>query len=422
MFYGWELTDKNNNVVYFPNGEDNTLKITVIESSELSGEKDKKNGFIRIKISNKTGQNLDTAIIVKNSRFTIKVRFEDDEGDTAFATKDISVYNRLPEAKFQYYQGNKRVEKPYITLLQKKDFGEHTQINKYKVHSGFGNPKCLEDFYINGLSSLDADGNASDQIKKIEYDIDNNGVFEIGLLGINQQKQFNSSDGFDGFEDRFVVNASFRLVSKEERKTKGDSKTYYLSSTWNNTNSPVIDSVPYLYRLNPNRTHKIAIRITDNEESSIIDTIKTAILIPPTIDFAEIGIGNLCNNQNTNKYNGSVLVLPKNSQDGVIYFKASATDEDGESTEDKKNVVYHWGFKEKNSSLSAVSLTNPNWKHSLSGADTERTYQELRTTTGLMSGTVYEVILKVTDNDNSITELENGSGITMMKVGEIRLE
>ncbi|MCL2843876.1 MAG: hypothetical protein FWE23_00245 [Chitinivibrionia bacterium] len=438
MFYQWRLTDKDGNTVRFPSVQTKTdsLVMTVIDSSGITGEEDKKSGFLGVRLSDGAGNTLNTTIRVENSQFAITARFQDDEGDTAFISRNISVFNRLPEANFQFFRGNQRISNPHILLVQRKDFGEHRQANGYSVHSGFRGVTDFEPLYICGLPSWDPDGNESDQIVKIEYDIYNNGVFEWALPGINQSRRFPNSHGFDGFEDRFVLRSSFKLITEENGRIKGNSNTYYLSSTWNNTHSPV-DSFIYHNNLRPNRNHVIRYRVTDNENSSVIGTIPLPILAPPRIDSVEIGTRCLCSGEIAERRVGqteTILVVSSENAETAMYFYASATDEDdivGGS------LAYYWGVRDRNNPfLSPISLTNPNWEGNISGANEVRTYQEL-IDIGLLPGIDYEIILKVVDNDNAILSLQSNdlsilltenddtvvrTGISMMRVGSIRLE
>jgi len=124
------------------------------------------------------------------------------------------------------------------------------------------------------------------------------------------------------------------------------------------------------------------------------------------------------------------LLIRKNAEDNSVFLYASATDADDPSGA----LSYSWGFSDPGNPW--ISLTNPNWEGNITGASVNRTYQDL-IKLGLSPGVVYDVILKVGDNDNTITQRagfseiqfeESGEfrepkrGITMMKVGRIRLE
>jgi hypothetical protein len=432
MYYRWEFTCENGEKKFFPGKEVSDYKndemiIEIVDSTGLTGKDDKRAGLLSVLIKGKDKDSLPLKIKVENSQFIVKARMMDDEGDTTSAIKTVMINNRLPEPEIWFSKNNTDDIVPYIALVPVKDFGEYEQKNKFKVHSGFGNPKCFEPLYINGFRHLNPKINSStpgftnaDQIAKVSYDIDFNNTYEIELSGINKQSEHTNADAFDNKENRFAVKTSFRLVPQDEFKAIGKPQTYYLSSAWNNKNSP--DTLPQITYSNLllNQKNKIQVKVTDIKLSSVVDTAIVYVLVPPTIDTAYFETKNLCSNGNEKQYKiGEKITLSKTPDDVIVIFNAKASE--NKSINNNGNS-YVWGFKGADSST--ISLTNPDWDITdllilENGAN--RSYQELLKL-GLEANNIYEIILKVTDNANSVTQVKNGSGITMMKVGEIVLE
>jgi hypothetical protein len=427
MFYQWQFTDENNRIVYFPENagnKNNSIEILVKDASGLTGQNDNRNGALLITVSNRN-ESKDIRVAVRDSRFAVRVRFEDDEGDTAFAIRNITLHTPIPEPNIWFTRGNvSKADNPYIALVFEKNFGEHLQeINgrMIPVHSGFGNAGVLESLYIDGFRSLSRGGNASDPITMVEYAIRNKNIFDVELKNINQTYTILSQEGFDGKENRFVVKSSFKLTPTNGYRVIGAAETYYLSSIWHNDNSPV--STEQTYEFTPNRKHEIVLRITNDHSQTVLDTIEMFVIAPPTIEAVYLETKYLCGNGTGKKHEiDEKLTLRENPNDIVVSFNALAKNND--ATEGSESRFF-WGFKDNTSNNAEISLTNPNWSGLfLYGNNLNLSYLELMDDLKLERGKEYEIILKVVDNANAITQMEdgNGNGVTMMRVGSIRLE
>lgn len=392
------------------------LEVILPPELELNSLKDGINAKIKIKVSSYSDKSYE--VDLKNSNLDLSVRITDDEYSYIIAEKQLTFFDRVPVAKIGTSQTN--AANPYITKVAEKNIFSQDLLNNYDYFDGFSDSTCYEPLFLNAFgASIDPDGNASDQITKVEYLVGNeDDSILVKLRGINQQYDtiVTLKNGEKIIEKRYIINNSLCLQTKEDEKLKLLAEERFVSSTWNNTDSPDTIINTFLQDLDYGENYKVRVNVYDNEASSAANSFDVSVLVPPVIDFAELSTQHLISNINGETYNSNTIVL--GGEDMVLKLYAIAYDPDnGDDAKKYSQGIehYYWEIREIGS--------NDNMKFSnkdLRGDSLTFTYRELlELGLNIEIGKAYEVFLKVEDDDKKITG--NGYGFAAQKIGEFRL-
>lgn len=434
--YDWFIND-------VPVGSGRNFKFDVVSSDVLSTENEKvKLNSITIK-----PHNMDNITFLGPLfGLELKVRIRDDEywvrpdkqdEDTVIVTEVITFFeDRFPVAKFDLVKD--RCTKPFVAILPCKDNNLTPYVNEHgiTVSSAFANPHCFNPVTVDAFKySRDPDGNASDQIVKAFYDITRKvkKIESFGwdlsaacIRGINQSTTIKKKIGEDWVpvEEQIMLKNKFQLQNSNPNTITISSFTRHLTTDWKNDNSLLegenlsvskyLDNgtLPDTVDLPFDQNYRFSGYIRDDEGRYASQEISLPILTTPVISAVSMKISDFATRNLITKYENSTITLLGEGQ--KLSFDIFCYDPD--NSDDKPDVEI--GIR-KRDDASIIDYTKSDWGNTFSG-DATFTYREL-IDNNFVPNQEYEVFVKVTDDDNIATGLDDGYGFSITKVGEFKL-
>ncbi|MDR0303776.1 MAG: hypothetical protein LBH98_03270 [Chitinispirillales bacterium] len=354
---------------------------------------------------------------LKNSSFDFTARITDDEGDAIIVKKRLTFLDRLPVVAADIKKsGSSSI---YLVKVKHKNTSFTDFPNGVQEISGFSDPNCYNPIYFDAFgTSIDPDGNASDQITKSVYYFDNDSIV---IRGVNQNYTVvtggNVVNGEEK-EERTIINNLLYLQTEEDYKIKAYSEEHFVSSKWENDSSPTIktDTIKNIIQ---GEKYEFHVKIYDNEGSSQISSFTIPVLVPPVIDTVQLAIRVRSDTtKNIKEYKNETITLKGENE--ILRFYAKAFDPDNEENS-KENVTYSWGIRESGENSDIVFLPS-----SFSKPLETVTYQELQGLLGfnliINPGIVYDVFVKVKDDDSAVTGNKDVYGFAVRNIGAFKYE